>query len=300
MISVEERQNMWNVLRRVATLVLPTPSGLVKRLVALSSLPSSSLPQPVRCLPSVVDSVWVLFLVWTAIGFVVMPLGIGEVEIRRWLGDGMIRHAILAVLRVSDALWIGLAAVVVYFHTVAAEGLSTARRWSIIILLGSATAEWIGASTGFPFGPYQYTQNFGWLIGGVLPAAIPLAWLVILLCGRVLTLRLKPDATRLELALGVGLIAVLTDINLEFVAWKVRGYWVWYPALHGGGVPAWPPLQNFVAWFVLSLALTFVLPPNYSLRLRRLSPARPLAVIALMNALFVVVYVARFLRFRVH
>ena len=242
------------------------------------------------------DSVWILFLVWTAIGFVVMPLGIGKAEIYHWFGDKIIRDTILAILRVSDALWIGLAAIVLYFHTAAAEGLSTARRWAMIILLGSATAEWIGATTGFPFGPYRYTQNFGWLIGGVLPAAIPLAWLVILLCGRILTLQLKSDATRLELALGVGLFAVLTDINLEFIAWKVRGYWIWYPTLHGNA-PTWPPLQNYAAWFILSFTLTFVLPANHSLRLHRPSPARPIAVLALMNALFVLVYVVRLLRF---
>ena len=237
------------------------------------------------------DLVWTLFLVWTTIGFVVMPLGIGETQIRHWLHQGALRQAILTILHVSDALWIGFAATVVYFHTVAAEGLRTARRWAILILLGSSVAEWI-ATTGFPFGPYRYTTNFGWLIGGVLPVAIPLAWLVILVCGRVVVLHWHPAASRTALAAGVGLVAVLTDLNLEFVAWKVRGYWVWYPDWRGP-VPAWPPAQNFVAWFVLSFAMTLALPPNHDLRAHHPSPVRPLAVLALMNALFIVVYTAR-------
>ena len=238
------------------------------------------------------DFVWTLFVVWTAIGFVVMPLGIGDPQISGGLSDGFLRRAILAILHVSDALWMALAATVVYLHTAAAEGLRTARRWAGTILLVSTAAEWIGASTGLPFGPYRYTHNFGWLIGGVVPVAIPLAWLVILLCGRVLVLRIRPTVSRWELALEVGLVAVVTDFNLEFVAWKVRAYWIWYPGWRGA-VPAWPPVQNYVSWFVLSFLLTLALPPNYDLRPRRPSPFRPLAVLGLMNALFVVVYLAR-------
>ena len=97
-----------------------------------------------------------------------------------------------------------------------------------------------------------------------------------------------------KLALGVGLIAVLTDLNLEFVAWKVRGYWLWYPDLKGIA-PTHPPLQNFVAWFVLSFVLALLLPTNHELRSRRPSPFRPLAVLGLMNTLFIVVYAARWL-----
>ena len=184
-----------------------------------------------------------------------------------------------------------LAAVVVYFHTVAAEGLPTARRWAVIILAGSAAFEWIGARTGFPFGPYVYTERFGWRLGGVLPVAIPLAWLVVLLGGRFLVRALRPEAGRIELALGVALVATLTDLNLEFVAWKVRGYWVWYPHA-GANAPGWPPLQNYVAWFALSFGLTALLPPNHALRPHRPPATRPILVLALMNALFLLVHAA--------
>lgn len=234
---------------------------------------------------------WIVFLIWTGVGFAVMPLGIGETDVRRWLADGMLRSAILSLLHLSDAIWILLAAVVTYFHAASAEGLATARRWALIILLGSTCFEWIGAQTGFPFGPYRYTDHFGWRIAGVLPLAIPLAWFTIIVCGRYLTLRVWPDATRLQTALGVAVAALLTDLNLEFVAWKVRGYWLWYPDAHGA-VPSWPPLQNYVAWFILSFALAYVLPPNYALRLHRPLPTRPILVLALMNTLFLVVAAA--------
>ena len=232
---------------------------------------------------------WMLFLVWTAVGFVVMPLGLGETRVRGWLpGHPGAAGAAVGFLHAADAVWMLLAATVVYLHTAAAEGLPTARRWAGIVLGGSALFEWIGARTGFPFGPYAYTDRFGWRIGGVLPVAIPLAWLVILLCGRVLVLRLRPVSTRWEIALGVAAVAVLTDWNLEFVAWKMRGYWVWYPHA-GDAAPAGPPWQNYAAWFALSFLLTALLPPSHELRLRRPATTRPVLVLALMNALFLLV-----------
>ena len=66
---------------------------------------------------------------------------------------------------------------------------------------------------------------------------------------------------------------------------KVRGYWNWYPDLPGP-LPAWPPVQNYLSWFGLSLVLAFVLPPNHALRRRSPSPSRPILTLALMNALF--------------
>ena len=258
----------------------PLPPSPAERSARLSFLP---------------EAAWWLFVVWTAIGFVVMPLDIGQATVDHWLGPGPARSALTAVLHVSDAVWIYLAAVVIYLHTAAAEGLATARRWAVIILVGSGVCEWIGAQTGFPFGPYRYTDYFGWRVGGVLPVAIPLAWLVVLLCGRSLILRLRPTSTRAELALGVAVVATLTDANLEAVAWKVRHYWNWYPDA-SPPLPTWPPFQNYFSWFGLSFVLAYALPPNYSLRPRSSSPLRPILVLALMNTLFIVVYAARWLR----
>jgi uncharacterized membrane protein len=231
------------------------------------------------------DWLWLAFLLWTAIGFLVLPLEIGERQLRLWIGNATFLRFAIAFLHQSDAAWILLAASNTYVHTAAAEGLPTARRWAAAILAASAVFEWIGVRTGFPFGTYRYTDHFGWRLGGVLPAAIPLAWLVILLCGRYLILAIRPQATRAELALGVAVIALLTDLNLEFVAWKVRGYWIWYPGL-GPGAPGWPPWQNYVSWFLLSFLLSLLLPPNYALRAKRPSSTRPILILGLMNLLF--------------
>ncbi len=235
---------------------------------------------------------WVLFLIWSAVGALVVPFEIGETALRARIGNPGLREAAVLLLHVSDAIWILLGAVNVYFHAVRAEGLGVARRWAAIILVGSGCLEWIGTTTGFPFGPYRYTDNFGWRLGGVLPLAIPLAWLVVLLCGRYITLWLFPAASRWQIALGVACAALLTDANLEFVAWKVRAYWVWYPQLRGP-VPDWPPTQNYASWFALSFALAWLLPPNYQLRTRAPGVGRPLTILLVMNGIFALVHAAR-------
>ncbi len=237
------------------------------------------------------DRAWLCFLIWTAVGFIVMPLGITAERAHAWFGPfGFGGWLAEELLRVSDAVWMLLAAVTVYLHAVASEGLPTARRQAATILLSSTVFEWIGTRTGFPFGPYAYTDNFGPRIGGVVPMAIPLAWLVVVLCGRSLTLWLRPAAGRLETAVGVAAVAVLTDLNLESVAWKVRGYWLWYPGQASPPAPAWPPVQNYVAWFVLSFVLALVLPADHTLRPRQPPRWRPAAVLGLMNALLALVH----------
>jgi uncharacterized membrane protein len=248
----------------------------------MASSCAASVTLPHRRTPA--DWLWLAFLVWTAIGFVVLPCNLGRLP--AGLSQPAIRRFADTFLRQADAIWMLLAAANVYVHTAASEGLPTARRWAAIILAGSAACEWVGVRTGVPFGAYRYTDRFGWRLGGVLPAAIPLAWLVILICGRYLVLALRPHATRLETALGVAVVAVVTDANLEFVAWKLRGYWLWYPGRSGASVPTWPPWENYASWFMLSFLLSWLLPPNFALRLVRPAATRPILILVLMNLLF--------------
>ena len=181
------------------------------------------------------DLPWAVFLVWTAVGAVVMPLRLDADRVAEALAAAPGLGAVMGrILRAGDAVWIVLAAVVVYLDTAAAEGPGRTRRWAAIILPGAAVAEWVGARTGFPFGPYAYTTDrFGWRLGGVLPFTIPLAWLIIVLGARALVGRVWPTAGRAGLALGVAVVGVMTDVNLEFIAWRERGYWAWYPGSAG-------------------------------------------------------------------
>ncbi len=237
---------------------------------------------------------WIAFLVWTAVGAIVMPLGLGEADVT--LRNEGLREALAYILRVSDAVWIVLAASVVYLFILQDAG-HLARAWAGVIILCSAVLEIVGATTGYPFGPYAYTSNMGAKLFGIMPFTIPLAWLIILMAGRYAVLWWRPQATRLQIATGTAAIALLTDINLEFIAWKVRVYWIWYPpgTPLGDSPPAWPPLQNYISWFVFSFLITLLLPQLHLAPQR--NPMRVIGVLLAMNALFLLVHTVRFIRF---
>ncbi len=238
---------------------------------------------------------WRLFLLWTVIGAVVMSTGWGEAEIRRHIAWPPLQSFLIAVEAVSDFAWMALAALL--------AGLSWSRRVgtrcvvlaATVIAVGAGLVEAIGVLTGFPFGDYTYTDRFGWLIGGVLPLGIPLAWWVVLAGAWVAAAPLPGARLPAARAGWAAAIAVLTDINLEHVAWKVRGYWTWYPD-HVGPAPAWPPVENFVAWAVLSwllLMVAMVAPASCRNRWMIASPPLlPFAILLTMNALFIVVRIA--------
>ncbi len=242
---------------------------------------------------------WYLFLIWTAVGTIVMPFGIDGQRVGELTGSELWAHWASAVLRPADAIWMVLAFAVVYLHVALSYGLVTARRWGLVILIGSGAIEAIGAMTGWPFGPYHYTDNMGLRLFGVLPFTIPLAWFVIVATAQAAIVSLRPAWNRFQQALIVATVATLTDLNLEFIAWQVREYWIWYPDQAAGlsaTVPAWPPLQNYLSWFAVSFLLSVALVRNNNRR--QPFPWRPTMVLVLMNALFLLVHVAGWLNLR--
>jgi uncharacterized membrane protein len=238
------------------------------------------------------DLAWSFFLVFTAAAAVVLPGVVDETAVRGWVRDRGLQETLVSLLGLIDPVWITLAAVNTYLHVTREEVLATARRWGLIVLIGSAMLAWCGAVSGWPFGPLRYTDRLGARLGGVLPFALPLFWLAVVFNSRYLVLGCRPRAGRWLLAAGTGLLALLTDLNLETVAWKVRAYWVWYPGQLT--FPAWPPLQNFVAWFGAAFLLSLCLTETRVAGQPRC--VRPALILGLLNAVFLGVHVARWLR----
>ena len=239
-------------------------------------------------------TVWRIFLLWTVVGAVVMVSGLNAGNVGAWTSSPSAQEALANVLAYADLVWMISAAAVVYLGVAATDGLSRARLSAFIILAGSTVIEWIGAQNGLPFGPYRYTDAFGPRVLGVLPIAIPLAWLVILLGARLLVLEICPAIPRLALSFWVAVIALATDLNLEFIAWKVRGYWLWYP--DQPNPPGWPPLQNFVSWFVLAFVLHALTPVRHERPVTNSKISRAALVVPLMHVLFLLVHASRWIR----
>lgn len=187
-------------------------------------------------------------------------------------------------------------------------------QWGILatlwILFLSWLVEHIGATTGFPFGSYSYTDVLQPQILGVVPLAIPFAWLLIvtsamgvaeLFSDRESQTR-GPQAgiwpTRVLIATA---FALLLDVTIEPFAVHVNHYWVWSdsdPSVYYG-IPA----SNFVAWWFTSLLLSWVLAVHRSCAVHaaRFDPRRctlfwpwlPFTLYLTNLTMFVVVNLAR-------
>lgn len=134
------------------------------------------------------------------------------------------------------------------------------------VLFLSWLVEHVGATTGFPFGAYSYTDVLQPQVLGVVPLAIPFAWLLIVTAAvgvgdLVLARDGRPgwpdrrvSATKVLMAAS---LALLLDVTIEPFAVHINHYWVWSDSPSGSyyGIPA----SNFVAWFVTSLLLSWVL-----------------------------------------
>ncbi len=106
-----------------------------------------------------------------------------------------------------------------------------------------------GVLTGHVFGNYTYGSALGFKIPGTdTPPIIGLNWLMLIYCiySMLRKVALHPV---LQVIFGAGLM-VAYDILLEPVAMKLD-MWDWADGL--------VPLQNYVAWFVISLIMLSVL-----------------------------------------
>lgn len=142
-----------------------------------------------------------------------------------------------------------------------------------LILVISGIIEHIGVETGFPFGTYTYTEVLAPKVAGVVPLAIPFAWLMVVPAAMGITERVlgaRPQSTRLNGWAGWRLIgvtasfALLLDVTIEPVAFHIKHFWLWE---NGGGYYG-VPVSNFVAWWVISALFATIL-----LVLRRPRPA---------------------------
>jgi len=164
---------------------------------------------------------------------------------------------------------------------------------SFIVSLG---AELAGTASGYPFGPYSYTTQLGYLIGGLVPFNIPTSWFYMLvaclgICGRMLPA--KDDAlSRWWWAFVAGLVLTAWDVSMDPAMVKTT-HWLWHnPDLSnaswftrvlGTGYYFEMPLTNLLGWLltgviVARLMLMIVPPTTWA---TRVSPHRfPLALYA--------------------
>jgi putative membrane protein len=118
-----------------------------------------------------------------------------------------------------------------------------------VVMLGAAV-EMLGVATGFPFGPYDYTDRW-WpavpFAQGYFPLQVPFAWALVV-GASYLTCR-RSISGPWAVVLGA-LQATLLDVVMEPTMVHALGYWRWRD---GGPLPGGVPLSNAAGWFGTSL-----------------------------------------------
>ena len=118
-----------------------------------------------------------------------------------------------------------------------------------VIFFATFIVEWAGASNGFLFGSYDYTDRFAPNLFGV-PIAIGFAWLMVVSTSHVIARWIFPNGT-LAYAVTGGIGAVIMDLIIDPVAYQLKSYWIWEDTGWYYGIP-W---TNFFGWFIVSFVL---------------------------------------------
>jgi uncharacterized membrane protein len=166
----------------------------------------------------------------------------------------------------------------IWFLASAAGWRRTLQALAICFALSFA-AEAIGTVTGYPFGPYIYTERLGFLIAGLVPFNIPTSWFYLLvaglgLCGRLLPAR-DDGANKWWWAFVAALILTAWDLVMDPAMFRTE-HWLWQlPDL--SAAPAWQrllgsdvyfgvPPANFLGWVLtgtlVARAMLAVIPPS--------------------------------------
>jgi len=119
--------------------------------------------------------------------------------------------------------------------------------WSISAFTITFFLEYLGVLTGKIFGDYHYGETMMLQLGNV-PVVIALNWMVLIMA--TYSLAAKFVRNRVLIPVISSVFIVVFDIILEPVAMKLD-YWQW----GGGSVP----IQNYIAWFVISLIFSGIL-----------------------------------------
>ncbi|NNJ11877.1 carotenoid biosynthesis protein [Chloroflexales bacterium ZM16-3] len=166
--------------------------------------------------------------------------------------------------------WMGGALLIIQGSLMGVWLIMNYGRWgvmaSVLILFLAWLVEHVGATTGFPFGTYTYTDVLQPKILGIVPMAIPFAWLLIVgaavgtservleQIGRSPQIDTRVSVTKVLTAAS---LALLLDVTIEPFAVNINHYWVWNDSGHSTyyGIPT----SNFAAWWVTSVILVLVL-----------------------------------------
>ncbi len=194
-------------------------------------------------------------LIWLTVGWVLSLIGLPI--LKAVLGEGALPIGVSGgVLLQAMTIW----AILVWTW-----GTRRAVLVSAILLIGAWGIEYIGHTTGFPFGSYAYTDRLQPQLGGV-PLLIPLAWLIMLPSAWAVARRIAQHEVPFVLVSALAFTVWDLFLDPQMVGWNL---WTWAQPSGYFGIP----VTNFVGWLITSALLTAL--ASKLAPLREL-PSRPL------------------------
>ena len=171
-----------------------------------------------------------------------------SIPIIRWVvGDAVLHWSVIAnvLLQVAAVLAV----------LVAHLGWRATLRIVAIVVPLAWLVEYIGSTTGIPFGAYHYTAALAPHLGGV-PLVIPFAWLMMLPPAWAVAQHLTGATNTWRFVLVAAAAFTVWDLFLDpqMVGW---GYWVWDQPGGYFGIP-W---VNFLGWLIASALITVAVRP---------------------------------------
>jgi lycopene beta-cyclase len=160
-------------------------------------------------------------------------------------------------------VWLSVLLLVGASITIMAQawGMRRALLTALLIAALGWAIEWLGSTSGFPFGSYDYTERLQPQLLGV-PLMIPLAWLMMMPAAWAVAGSIVGDLDTPVRRVGFAAVSALAftawDLYLDpqMVNW---GFWEWQP----GQAPYYfdIPIVNYFGWFLAALVMTALARP---------------------------------------
>lgn len=158
---------------------------------------------------------------------------------------GHLTNALLDYMKLLTPLTLLLTGGVVLFSTIK-NSKNNFIIWAIVTYIITFLLEVIGVKSGIIFGSYWYGETLGAKFLNV-PLIIGFNWIMVILGAILLTEKILNN--KILITITASLLATIFDFFLEPTAIKL-GYWNWTDIS--------VPLQNYFAWFVISLLFTIL------------------------------------------
>ena len=143
-------------------------------------------------------------------------------------------------------------------HAITRQGWKNAALFLGLTAAISLLFESVGVATGWLYGGYHYTAEFGPRIFGLVPYLIPVNWFMMLYPSYIMAVRVFPgEGNKWKQWIGIaasgGVIMTAWDLVMDPLM-VVRGHWVWESEGAYFGIP----LQNYFGWWLTSLTILVI------------------------------------------